>query len=163
MPQLDFTTFPSQLFWLAVTFVALYLIMVRVGLPRVRAILERRHERISGDLAKAAQLKAEAEAVIEAYERALAEAHASAQATVRETLARMSEEAAVRQRELAQSLVAETEAAERRILDAKTRALGDLHDAAVEVARAAAQKVAGVELDPARARAAVEHVLRERA
>ena len=41
-PPFDTQTFPSQLFWLAVTFVALYLIMARVALPRIRAISTRR-------------------------------------------------------------------------------------------------------------------------
>ncbi|MGH7088134.1 MAG: F0F1 ATP synthase subunit B', partial [Stellaceae bacterium] len=122
MPQLDLHTFPSLLFWLAVTFIVLYVIMAWAGLPLVGGILERRKTRISDDLAKAAQLKAEAETVIQAYERALAEAHASAQATVRETLARLGEAAAARQRELAQSLAAETEAAERRIRAAREAA-----------------------------------------
>lgn len=163
MPQLDVTTFPTQLFWLAVTFIALYIAMVSVGLPRVGGILERRRQRIAGDLARAAELKAEAEAVTEAYQRALAAAHETAQATVREMLDRMNEEAAKRQHELAQSLAAETAAAERRILEAKARALADLRGAAVEVARAAAQKVAGIELHPDRAAAAVDGVLKERA
>jgi F-type H+-transporting ATPase subunit b len=163
MPQLDPTTFSTQLVWLAITFVALYLLMTRLGLPRVSAILEARRRRISGDLERAAQLKAEAEGVTQAYERALAEAHAAAQATLRETVERMNAAASERQHALAAELAAETEAAERRILEAKNAALAGLRDAAAEVARAAAQKVAGIELDPGRAAAVVDAVLRERA
>lgn len=163
MPQLDFATFPAQLVWLAICFVALYALMKRVGLPRVGAILAQRRDRIEGDLAAASQMKNEAEAVIAAYERALAEARADAQATVRETIEKLNAAAAERQRKLAHSLAAETAAAERRIVAAKNEALAGLRDVAVEVARAAAAKVAGAELDPARARAAVDAVLRERA
>ena len=163
MPQLDVATFPSQLFWLAVCFIALYVVMAKFGLPRVGAILAERRGRIEGDLAKAAQMKEEAEAVIAAYQRALAEARASAQATVRETVETMNAAAAERQRALAQTLAAETAAAERRIAAAKTETLASLRDMAVEVARAASQKIVGAELDPARARAAVDAVMRERA
>jgi F-type H+-transporting ATPase subunit b len=163
LPQLDFTTFPAQLVWLAICFVALYAIMARVGLPRVGAILTQRRGRIEGDLATASRMKDEAEAVIAAYERALAEARADAQATIRETIETLNAAAAERQHALAHSLAAETAAAERRIAAAKNQALANLRDVAVDVARAAAAKIAGVELDTARARDTVEAVMRERA
>jgi F-type H+-transporting ATPase subunit b len=163
MPQLDFSTFAPQVIWLAIIFVVLYVLMNGWGLPRVRAALEARRQRIEGDVAKAAQMKNEAEAVIAAYERALAEARAQAQATVRDTIERLNAAAAERQRALAQALAAETTAAERRIAAAKQEAMAGLREVAVEAARAAALKIAGTELDPARARAAVDAVLRERA
>ena len=163
MPQLDVATFLPQVIWLAITFVALFLLMNGWGLPRIRAALDARRQRIEGDIAKAAQMKSEAEAVIAAYERSLAEARAQAQATVRDTIERLNAAAAERQRTLAQALAAETAAAERRIAAAKDEALAGLRDVAVEVARAASLKIAGAEIDPARARAAVDEVLRERA
>jgi F-type H+-transporting ATPase subunit b len=163
MPQLDITTFAPQLFWLAVLFIVLYLLMSRIGLPQLGGILAARRGRIEGDLAKAQQMKSEAEAVIAAYQRTLAEARADAQATLRETVERLNAAAAERQKKLADSLAAETATAERRIAAAKAEALAKLRDVAIDVARAAAQKVAGVEIDAARARTAVDEVLRERA
>jgi F-type H+-transporting ATPase subunit b len=163
MPQLDITTFAPQLFWLAVLFIVLYLLMSRIGLPQLGGILAARRGRIEGDLAKAQQMKSEAEAVIAAYQRTLAEARADAQATLRETVERLNAAAAERQKKLADSLAAETATAERRIAAAKAEALANLRDVAIDVARAAAQKVAGVEIDAARARTAVDEVLRERA
>ena len=76
MPQLDISTFPPQLFWLAVTFIVLYLLMSRLGLPRVTAIIEARRKRLDDDLSRAAEVRAEAEATVAAYQRTLAEARA---------------------------------------------------------------------------------------
>jgi F-type H+-transporting ATPase subunit b len=163
MPQLVVHDFAPQLIWLAITFVALYLVMARFGLPRLGGVITARRQRIEGDIAKAAQMKAEADTVIAAYEKALAEARAAAQQTVRETTERLNAAAAERLQKLAQSLAAETKAAEGRILAAKQAALADLGAMAADLARAAAQKVAGAELDPARTRAAVDTLLRERA
>jgi F-type H+-transporting ATPase subunit b len=162
MPQLDVSTFPTQIFWLAVSFVALYLLMAWVGLPRVSRAIAARRSRIEGDLEKAQQMKAEAEAVIAAYERRLAEARAEAQQTMKETTARLNAEAAERVRKVAEKLAAETHAAERRIEEAKAAALANLRDVAVEVARAAAAKLTGAEIDAQHAAAAVDGVLRER-
>jgi len=163
MPQLDAATFPSQIFWLAITFIALLIVMTWVGLPRVGAILAERRRRIDDDLGKAAQMKDEAEAVIAAYEKALAEARNDAQAMLRATVERMNAASAARLKTLADGLAAETAAAERRIAAAKDEALRGLRDVAIEVARAAAAKVTGAELDAARAREAVDAVLKERA
>src|SRR6202167_2734139 len=100
MPQLDLATFPPQLVWLLITFAALYAVMSWVGLPRVRGILAARKGRIDGDLEKAAQMKSEAEAVIAAYEKALAEARTQAQITLRETTEALNAQSAERQRQV---------------------------------------------------------------
>ncbi|MGO8916780.1 MAG: F0F1 ATP synthase subunit B' [Stellaceae bacterium] len=162
MPQLDLATFPPQLIWLAITFVVLYLLMAKLGLPRISAVIGARRERIDSDLEKAQQMKVEAEAVIAAYERALAEARQQAQITIKETTERLNAEAAERLRETAERLAAETAAAERRIAQGKATALGNIREVAVEVARAAAAKLIGAEIDGARAAAAVDAVMRER-
>lgn len=162
MPQLDLATYPPQLIWLAITFVVLYLLMAKLGLPRISRALAARRERIDGDLEKAQQMKAEAEAVIAAYERALAEARQQAQQTLKETTDRLGAESAERQRKLAETLAAETGAAERRIAEAKNAALANIREVAVDVARAAAAKLAGGEIDAGRAAAAVDAVMRER-
>lgn len=162
MPQLDLATFPPQLIWLGITFVVLYIVMASIGLPRVGGIITARRARIDGDLDKAAQMKREAEAVIAAYDKALAEARMQAQITLRETAEQLNARAAERQRKIAEELAQETAAAERRIDAAKREALGSLREVAIDVTRAAAQKLTGAELDAARAAAAVDQAMRER-
>src|SRR5262249_24406536 len=112
MPQLDVSTFAPQLVWLAITFVVLYHLMAKLGLPRVNAIIEARRKRLDDDLARAAEMKAEAEAIIAAYQNTMAEARAEAQATIRERTDRFTAEAAERQRQLAAALAERTKAAE---------------------------------------------------
>src|SRR6266436_2383848 len=149
MPQLDVATFVPQLVWLAVTFGVLYLLMARVGLPRVGGVIEARRHRVDDDLARAAQLKADAEAVMAAYQETLARARAQAQAAVKDTTERMAAEAAEQQRQLSESIARQTAEAERQIAAAKQRALAEMHDLAVEVAQAVTEKVIGSAADPA--------------
>jgi len=163
MPQLDFSTFPSQLFWLAVIFVLLYLLMARVALPRVSAMIVARRARIDGDLERAAQMKAEAEAVMAAYDRSLADARAQAQTTLKEAMDRFGAEAAERQRQAAATLSAETSAAEKRIAEAKAQALAGLRAVSIDVARTATCKLVGLDVDEGSAAAAVDRVMKERA
>ena len=79
MPQLDFSTFPNQIFWLVVTLVVIYLVLSRVALPRVSAVLAERQGTITNDLAAAEDLKRQAADAEAAYEKALADARAEAQ------------------------------------------------------------------------------------
>lgn len=92
MPQLDFSTFPNQIFWLAVTLVVIYLILSRVALPRIGAILAERQGTITNDLAAAEELKAKAVEAEKAYEKALAEARAEAQRIAADTRAEIQAE-----------------------------------------------------------------------
>ena len=78
MPQLDFSTWPNQIFWLAVTLVVIYLILTRVALPRIGAVLAERRGTIINDIAAAEDLKAKAKEAEKAYNDALAAARAEA-------------------------------------------------------------------------------------
>lgn len=57
MPQFDFTTYSSQIFWFALCFLALYFTIHFVVLPRIRKIINDRHEAIHADLNSAYKLE----------------------------------------------------------------------------------------------------------
>ena len=78
MPQLDFSTFPNQIFWLVVTLVVTFLLLKLVVLPRVGGILAERRGTISSDLAAAEELRQKSVAAEKAYQDALVQARAEA-------------------------------------------------------------------------------------
>jgi F-type H+-transporting ATPase subunit b len=156
MPQFDATTFPSQLIWLAITFVLLYLVLSRVALPRIASVLEERQKRIGGDLEKAEELKAEAEQVLAEHEAAMAETRASAQDLIRAAKEEMATESARRSDELAARISATAAEAEGRIDAARKAALANIRDIAVEVAQDAAKRLIDSDIDRGEAEAAVD-------
>src|SRR5262249_61763980 len=107
------------------------------------------------------RVKAEGEGVTAGCERALADARAQAQAPLKEAMDRFGAEAAERQRKAAQALSAETSAAEKRIAEAKAQALAGLRAVAIDVARTAARRLVGVDVDEGSAAAAVDRVMRD--
>ena len=163
MPQLHVPDFAPQLIWLAITFVILYLLMSKVALPRIGQVLDARAARIAQDLDRAAKLKDEATGVLAAYEKALADARAQAQAAIKAVTERAHKEAEAREAELARKVAADTEAAERRIRSARESAMASLTQMAAEITRAAAEKLIGGPVDEAAASAAVAAVAKERA
>ncbi|CAN1557587.1 AtpF F0F1-type ATP synthase, subunit b [Paracoccaceae bacterium] len=78
MPQLDFATWPNQIFWLLVTLVVIYLVLSRIALPRIGAVLADRKSTITNDLAAAEELKQKAVTAEKAYQDALANARTEA-------------------------------------------------------------------------------------
>jgi len=84
MPQLDFSTFPNQIFWLIVTLVVLYLVLSRIALPRIATVLSERHGAIQRDLDKAEEMKRSAIEAENTYNKALADARAKANDIVNE-------------------------------------------------------------------------------
>ena len=162
LPQLDISTFPSQLIWLVITFGVLFMLMSRVSLPRISQVLEDRQHKIDDNLKKAEAFKEEAEAAAAAYTKALAEARADAHAIMLETHNRVADDAAKKQAELSEELEAEIKAAEGRILDAKNAALADLSDVAAEVALSAAEKVSGESLSEKDVAKVISAVMEER-
>lgn len=87
MPQLDFSTWPNQIFWLLVTLVAIHFLLTRIALPRIGAVLADRKGAITSDLAAAEELKQKALKAEKAYNEALAQARADAAKIVAEARA----------------------------------------------------------------------------
>ncbi|MFG1392985.1 F0F1 ATP synthase subunit B [Xanthobacter agilis] len=131
-PPFDATTFPSQLLWLAITFGLLYLLMSRVTLPRIGRILEERHDRIADDLEEANKHKAESQAAQVAYEKALTEARAKANAIAGETRDRLSADSEANRKALEADLNGKLAAAEQRIAATKTDAMSHVRGIAVD-------------------------------
>lgn len=78
MPQLDFSTFPNQIFWLAVSLIVVYLVLQRIALPRIANVLADRSASIQRDLDKAEDYKRMSVEADETYNKALADARSEA-------------------------------------------------------------------------------------
>lgn len=155
MPQLEIHTFLPQIAWLAITFVILYLVMARVALPRVAEVLQARQDRIAHDLDAAGTLRDEAEAVLAAYEKAMADARGEAQTHLARAAEERAGEEARRMAELDERVAAQIAEAEVRIAEAKRVVLADIELAAADIARSAVEKLTGATVDDGAARAAV--------
>lgn len=162
MPQLNFHDFPPQLVWLAILFVALYVVMARVALPRVGEALQRRADRIKEDLDRAASLKEETDRIVAAYEKARADARNQAAAVGREAATALAQKAAERQAKVSTDLAARIKSAEDNIAAARNRAMGEIRNVAADIAGDAARRLVGLQIAPAEAQQAVATVLKER-
>jgi F-type H+-transporting ATPase subunit b len=142
-PPFDATTFASQLFWFALTFILLYVLMSRVALPRIGTILEDRRKRIESDLADAQRSKEASDAAIVAHEKALAEARGRAQTLANETREKAAKAAEARRKDVDAKLHSRVADAEKSIAATRTAAMTNVRGIASEAATAIVERLTG--------------------
>jgi len=161
MPQLDFSTFPNQIFWLVLTLLAIYFILSKIALPRISSVLAERQGTLTSDLAAAEDLKRQAEDAEESYNAALASARAEAQRISQETRDEIQEQLQVEIDKADAEIGARAAEGEARILEIEAGALATAEevarDVAIEIVRALAP---GQDVDAAKVAAAVANRVR---
>jgi F-type H+-transporting ATPase subunit b len=158
-PPFKADTFASQLLWLAICFVALYVIVARVALPRMSSILADRRAKIESDFAVAARMKNEADEAVAAHEKALADARARAHALAMSTRERLTAESDAHRKSVEEKLGQRLAEAEKSIAANKTAAMGNVRGVAVETASAIVAHLIGTPPSERSVKSAVDEVL----
>lgn len=135
MPQLDFTTFGNQMFWLVVTLIVIYFVLSRVALPRIAAILAERQGTITNDIAAAEDLKVKAQEAEAAYEQALADARAEAQRIAGEAKAAIQADLDVAIQKADAEIAAKAAESEKAIAEIRAGAQKAIKDVAKDAAK----------------------------
>lgn len=134
MPQLDFSTFPNQIFWLVVTLIVIYFILSRVALPRIGAVLAERQSTITNDIAAAEELKQRAQEAEAAYDQALIDARAEANKIVADAKAEIQADLDVQMAKADAEIAAQTAESE--------KAIAEIQDGAADAVKAVAKDTA---------------------
>jgi F-type H+-transporting ATPase subunit b len=142
-PPFNSQTFASQFVWLVITFALLYVVMAKVALPRVGSIIAQRQKRIDDDLAQANTFKTQSDAAIAAYEKALADARARAQAIAGDMRDKQITEGAATRKKLEDQLNVKLAEAEKAIAATKQAAMANVRNIAADAAKAIVERLIG--------------------
>jgi len=156
MPQLDISTFSSQLFWLAIAFVLFYLIVSRLIVPRISGVLENRANNIAADLAAAEKAAGEAAEAKKLYEKLSADARFSAQAEFAQAQAKIKTQQDAKFAETDKIIHARLAEAEVKLQNTRKEMQEKLAPLAQELAQDLVQKISGVAADAASVSAALK-------
>ena len=159
-PPFQKDTFASQLVSLVIAFVALYLIVSRIALPRVGSVIDERQNKIEGDLADAQKLKDQSDSALKAYENELAAARSRAQAIGAETREKLNAASEAERKTLEQQLSVKLAEAEKTIASTREAAMGNVRGIAADAAAAIVQQLTGVLPDGKSVDSAVEASLK---
>lgn len=149
LPQMDATYFPTQLFWLGLTFLGLWFVLSKIALPRVGEVITERRDRIARDIDAAARLKGDTDQALAGYEKALADARAKASGMAKDTRAALAKETDAEKVRVEGQINAKIAQAEARIADTKKKALTAVSEIAADTAAAVVAKLIGQNVDAA--------------
>jgi F-type H+-transporting ATPase subunit b len=159
-PPFEKSTFASQLVSLLIAFVALYLIMSRLALPKVGGTIDARQNAIDTDLADAQKLKDDSDAALKAYEAELANSRAKAQAISTEARDKFNAQAEAERKVLEERLAAKLADAEKTIAATRKSAMSNVNTIAADAAATIVQQLTGVTPDAKAVASAVDASLK---
>jgi F-type H+-transporting ATPase subunit b len=159
-PPFNKETFASQLVWLVIFFVALYVIIWKLAIPRLGGIIEERSARIDSDLDEAKHLKEQSDAALAGYEKSLADARGRAQALASETRDKLNAEADQARKKLEAELNTRLAKAEQTITATKTAAMANVQGIAIDTASAIVERLIGTAPSGSAVQAAVTGALK---
>jgi F-type H+-transporting ATPase subunit b len=154
-PPFDVKTFPSQIFWLAISFAVLFIVLWRFAGPMISSTIASRRKRINDDIAAAQSARSDADAASNAYEAALSAARNRAHTLADENRRKITAEVEGAKSEAdrqAQTLVGE---AERAIAVSQAQAKAHVTRAAQDAAAEIVQRLLREQVSPEDAAAAV--------
>ena len=135
-PAFDFWHWPSQVFWLSISFLVLYLFLSRAVLPAISDTLETRADRIQSDLDEAERLALKVAKLDESLEKTLAQARSNAKASEAEIKKELEAELAFASSQREKVFAEKLEQSDAVIDKVRTASDQNITEAAVDVAQA---------------------------
>ena len=134
MPQLDFSTFLPQIFWLFVSLSFLYIVLSRYALPRVSDVIEERKDIIAQDIDSAKKYSSETDLAIEELNMKLSEAKINSQSLMNNSLQEIKESNEEKKAILLKEINDDIVAAEAKIQEKKEESLSEISSVSEDIA-----------------------------
>ena len=134
MPQLDFSTFLPQIFWLFISLSFLYIVLSRYALPRVSDVIEERKDIIAQDIDSAKKFSSETDLAIEELNMKLSEAKINSQSLMNDSLQKIKKSNEEKKALLFKEINDDILAAEGEIQEKKEKSLSELSSISEDIA-----------------------------
>ena len=134
MPQLDFSTFLPQIFWLFISLSFLYIVLSRYALPRVSDVIEERKDIIAQDIDSAKKFSSETDLAIEELNMKLSEAKINSQSLMNDSLQKIKESNEEKKAILLKEINDDIVAAEAKIQEKKEESLSEISSVSEDIA-----------------------------
>ncbi len=147
MPQFNADTFPSQLFWLVITFIVLYLVINFLILPRIRDNIRLRKNKISNDIERAELIKSQIDKIIQEYDLKILKSKNRANDNIKNSIEKAEQEFSSQLAIVKKRIMQKISDAEKETLEYKKNISTEMSKVAVEISSSIVNKILGKSLD----------------
>ena len=158
MPQLNPEFFASQLFWLAITFVFLFIFLWRISLPRINSVQTKRENKIKEDIKKAKQLQAEAEDIQEQINKQLDQAKSDSAELIKSAFIKLQDESSKKLEELDKNLSTKIDATYETIEKNKSESMSQIYEQINDITKLMISKISNIKVNDEEIQMAVKKI-----
>ena len=158
MPQLNPEFFASQLFWLVITFVFLFIFLWRISLPRINNVQTKRENKIKEDIKKAKQLQAEADDIQEQINKQLDQAKSDSTKLIKSAFIKLQDESSKKLEELDKNLSTKIDATYEAIEKNKSESMSQIYEQINDITKLMISKISNVQVNEGEIKMAVEKI-----
>ena len=156
LPQLDFNTYPSLIFWSIVSLILGYLLMRYLVTPNIKSILNNRETNIQNDLVKAKTSSQETEKIKENIINSQTELKSRAQSIINQALSETKQNIEYKEKEPQKKLNEKVIKAERKIMDTQESVIKQVINNAEELTLKVIQNLTDLKYDKIAGKKAID-------
>ena len=162
MPQLDPTYWASQVFWLTIIFSAIYFLIAKIFVPKIKGNIDARESQIRKDIDEANSLKEEADKKLQKYNSLIDEAKLEARKILSESRKKINEDIQSKKEQIEKDIQKETLGATKEIEKFKINSLNKVNIISEEIVSEIIQDIFKEDLNKSSIKATVSEVMKER-
>ena len=147
LPQLDFNTYPSLIFWSIVSLILGYLLMRYLVTPNIKSILNNRETNLQNDLVKAKTSSQEAEKIKENIIKSQTELKTRSQLIIKQAISETKESIEKKEKDITQKLNEKVIKAEKKISDTQKKVIQEVIKNAEEITAKVVQNLTDLKYD----------------
>ena len=161
MPQLDPEYWASQIFWLIIVFLSIYLLIAKIFIPKIKGSIDMRQDKIRKDLEEAKIFKENAEKKMISYKKLIETANTDARKVISESRQKLNEDLRVKKEEVQKKIDQEIMSAEKEIQKFKAEAAGKINIISEEIVSGLIKDIFGEDLNKSSIKATVSQLTKE--
>jgi len=162
MPQLDPTYWASQVFWLTIIFSAIYFLIAKIFVPKIKGNIDARESQIRKDIDEANSLKEQADRKLQKYNSLIDEAKLEARKILSESRKKINEDIQTKKEQIEKDIQKETLGATKEIEKFKINSLNKVNIISEEIISEIIQDIFKEDLNKNSIKATVSEVMKER-
>ncbi len=162
MPQLDPQYWASQVFWLIIIFLLIYLLIAKIFIPKIKSNIDVREDKIRKDLEEAKLFKEDSEKKLKTYIDLINSAKNDAKKILSQSRQKLNEDIQIKKKEIQKEIEKEILNAEKEIKKFKTESVDKVNVISEEIASNLIKNIIGEDLNKSSLKATISQIIKEK-